>query len=156
MARRLVEAGVSCVEVVVDGWDTHDDNFNRVAKNCGELDPALAALLDDLARRGLLDSTLVTCFGEFGRTPRINDNVSRDHWPDCYTVMLAGGGVKRGFVHGASDKQGAYPAENAVRPEDLTATVYQLLGIDPHTEVRDVGNRPLPISNGNAIQGVIA
>jgi uncharacterized protein (DUF1501 family) len=116
----------------------------------------LPTFLEDMDSRGLLKETLVIWMGEFGRTPRINDNVSRDHWPDCYTVMLAGGGVKRGFVYGASDKQGAYPAENAVRPEDLTATVYQLLGVDPHTEVRDVANRPLPISQGNPIHGVIA
>jgi hypothetical protein len=94
--------------------------------------------------------------GEFGRTPRINENASRDHWPQCYTALLAGGGVKRGFVYGASDKSGAYPAENLVRPDDLAATVYALLGIDPHTEVYDTGNRPLAITNGNPITGVFA
>jgi len=94
--------------------------------------------------------------GEFGRTPKINQNVSRDHWPDCYTVLLAGGGVKRGFVYGASDKHGAYPAENPVRPDDLAATMFYLLGIDPHTEVRAFGNRPVLIANGKPITGVIA
>ena len=116
----------------------------------------LPTFLDDLDSHGLLDSTLVVWMGEFGRTPKINQNVSRDHWPDCYTVLLAGGGVKRGLVYGASDKNGAYPAENPVRPDDLAATMFYLLGIDPHTEVRAVGNRPVLIANGKPISGVIA
>ena len=93
--------------------------------------------------------------GVFGRTPNINGNASRDHWPQCYTVMLAGAGVKKGFVYGASDKQGAYPAENPVRPEDLAATIYYILGIDPHTEVRMPGDRPMPIAGGNPITGIL-
>jgi hypothetical protein len=94
--------------------------------------------------------------GEFGRTPKINGNISRDHWPDCYTVLLAGGGVKRGYVHGASDKDGAYPAEAMVRPDDLAATLYYLLGIDPAAEVYAVDGRPLAISSGKPVQGVVA
>ena len=89
--------------------------------------------------------------GEFGRTPKINSQTSRDHWPQCYTVLLAGGGVKRGFVYGASDKQGAYPAKDPVRPDDLAATVFHLLGIDPHTEVRGLGDRPVTISEGKTL-----
>jgi hypothetical protein len=116
----------------------------------------LPTLLNDLETRGLLDTTLVVWMGEFGRTPRINDNASRDHWPQCYTALLAGGGVKRGFVHGASDKHGAYPAESPVRPDDLAATIYYLLGIDPHTEVYDTSKRPLAITSGKPIMGVIA
>ena len=86
----------------------------------------------------------------------INENISRDHWPQCYTVLLAGGGVKRGFVYGASDKKGEYPAENPVRPDDLAATMFHLLGIDPHTMVRGVGDRPVRIAEGNPITGIIA
>ncbi len=172
LARRLIEAGSKFATVYFDasiggqstesgGWDTHGFNNTRMfpiveKRHFPITDQTMPTFLEDMESRGLLKETLVIWMGEFGRTPRINDNVSRDHWPDCYTVMLAGAGVKKGFVYGASDKHGAYPAENAVRPEDLTATVYQLLGIDPHTEVRDVGNRPLPISSGNVIQGVIA
>jgi len=98
----------------------------------------------------------VVWMGEFGRTPKINENASRDHWPQCYTTLLAGGGVKRGFVCGASDKNGMYPAENPVRPDDLAATIFHLLGIDPHTEVRAVGNRPVLISEGKPVMEVIA
>ena len=94
--------------------------------------------------------------GDFGRTPKINKTAGRDHWPQCYTALLAGGGVKRGFVHGSSDKTGAYPASDPVRPDDLAATVFQLLGIDPKTEVQDALNRPLPISSGNPVMGMIA
>ena len=94
--------------------------------------------------------------GEFGRSPRINNNAGRDHWPQCYTALLAGGGVKRGFAYGASDKTGAFPASDPVRPEDLSATMFHLLGIDPTTPIRDTLNRPLPISAGKVIDGVLA
>ena len=119
-------------------------------------DHTLPTLLEDLDARGLLDETLVVWAGEFGRSPRINSLAGRDHWPQCYTVLLAGGGVRRGHVHGASDRFGAYPAHDPVRPEDLSATLFHLLGIDPHTEVRDALNRPLPISTGSVIRGVLA
>jgi hypothetical protein len=94
--------------------------------------------------------------GEFGRSPRINDIAGRDHWPGCYGALLAGGGVKRGFVHGVSDRNGAFPATDPVRPEDLSATMFHLLGIDPATEVRDALNRPLPISPGKVIHNILA
>jgi uncharacterized protein (DUF1501 family) len=113
-------------------------------------------LLNDLDSRGLLDETLVVWVGEFGRTPKINGNISRDHWPQCYTALLAGGGVKRGYVHGASDKDGAYPAEKPVKPDDLAATMYHLLGIPHDTEVRDALNRPIPISYGRPVMEIIA
>jgi hypothetical protein len=113
-------------------------------------------LLDDLDSRGLLDETLVVWMGEFGRTPKINDKAGRDHWPQCYTALVAGGGVKRGFIYGASDKNGAYPVSDPVRPEDLSATLFHLLGIDPHAEVYDTLNRPLPISKGKPITGLLA
>ena len=116
----------------------------------------LPTLLIDLEERGLLQDTLVVWMGEFGRTPQINKSASRDHWPQCYTTLLAGGGVKRGFVHGASDKSGAYPAENPVRPDDLAATIYHALGIDPHTEMKTAANRPVMLADGKPVMEVFA
>jgi hypothetical protein len=172
LARRLVEAGTKFVTVyfsdsiggqstTAGGWDTHGFNNTRMfpiieKRHLPITDQTLPTFLTDLDERGLLDSTLVVWMGEFGRTPKINANISRDHWPQCYTVLLAGGGVKRGFVYGASDKQGAYPAESPVRPDDLAATMFYLLGIDPHTHVYAMGNRPVQIAEGNPVMGVLA
>ena len=172
LARRLVESGVKFVSVYFSdniggqstesgGWDTHGFNNTRMYPIVEKLhlpmtDVTLPALLNDLDERGLLATTLVVWMGEFGRTPVINANVSRDHWPHCYTALLAGGGVKRGFVHGASDRDGAYPAEKPVRPDDLAATVFHLLGIDAKTEVMSHQQRPIPIAEGDVVEGVIA
>jgi hypothetical protein len=169
LARRLVEAGARFVNVYfaqfiggcTGGWDTHGFNgkpMYPILKNylLPMTDQTLPTLLDDLDERGLLDETLVVWVGEFGRTPRINKEAGRDHWPQCYPAILAGGGVKRGAVFGASDKNGAYPANDPVRPDDLAATMFHLLGIDPHTEVYDTLNRPLAIAAGDVIQGVLA
>ena len=172
LARRLVEAGTKFVTVYFSdsiggqstergGWDTHGFNDTRMFPIIDKYhlpitEQTLPTLLNDLDQRGLLDETLVVWMGEFGRTPNINKNVSRDHWPQCYTVLLAGGGVKRGFVYGASDKQGAYPAENPVRPDDIAAKIYYLLGIDPHTEVRTATDRPVFLAEGKPITAVIA
>ena len=171
LARRLVEAGAKFVNVYFapaiggrknsGGWDTHGFGGNPMAPILRDYllpitDHTLPTLLHDLTDRGLFDSTLVVWMGEFGRSPRINKEAGRDHWPNCYTALLAGGGVQRGHVHGASDKHGAYPDSDPTRPEDLSATMFHLLGIDPKTEVRDAVNRPMPISPGNVIDGVIA
>jgi hypothetical protein len=172
LARRLVEAGVKFVTVYFDdsiggrsttdgGWDTHGFDNTRMypiieKRHLPITDETMPTFLEDMDQRGLLKDTLVVWMGEFGRTPKINKNVSRDHWPQCYTTLLAGGGVKRGFVYGASDKDGAYPAEKPVRPDDLAATIFYLLGIDPHTEVYGVGDRPLVIAEGNPAMGVMA
>jgi hypothetical protein len=172
LARRLVEAGVKFTTVYFDqsiggqsltegGWDTHGFNNTRMfpiieARHLPLMDQTLPTLLTDLDERGLLDSTLVVWMGEFGRTPKINGNISRDHWPDCYTVLFAGGGTKRGFAYGASDRHGAYPAENMVRPDDIAATMYHLLGIDPATEVQGQGGRPVSITSGRPILEVMA
>jgi hypothetical protein len=171
LARRLVEAGVRFVNVYfaatiggggnTGGWDTHGNNNKPMAPILRDYllpitDQTLPALLDDLEARGLLETTLVIWMGEFGRTPRINQNAGRDHWPQCYTAVLAGAGVKRGFVYGSSDKTGAYPASDPVRPDDLAATLFHLLGIDPHTEVYDPLNRPLPIATGHVLTGLLA
>ncbi len=171
LARRLVESGVKFVTVYFSrsiggrrvnegGWDTHgfDDTrmFQIVDKYQHPItDQTLPTLLDDLQDRGLLDETLVVWMGEFGRTPKINQNISRDHWPRCYTSLLAGGGVKQGYVYGASDANGMYPDKHPVRPEDLAATMYALMGINPESEVRDRGNRPLVIA-GKPITDVFA
>lgn len=171
LARRLVEAGTKFVTVYFSdsiggrrtdggGWDTHGfDNtrmFPIVEKYHLPLtNQTLPVLLTDLDERGLLDDTLVLWMGEFGRTPVINKNVSRDHWPQCYTALLAGGGVKRGFVHGESDAEAMYPAKNPVRPEDLAATIFYLLGIDPTIEVMDTLNRPRPIAEGDPVMQVM-
>ncbi len=169
LARRLVEAGVRFINVYFSpliggcegGWDTHGFNgkpmYPILKKYLLPLtDQTLPTLLLDLEARGLLETTLVVWVGEFGRSPRINNLAGRDHWPQCYTALLAGGGVKRGHVFGASDRTGAYPASDPVRPEDLSATLFHLLGIDPASEVRDALHRPLAISSGKAIADVLA
>ncbi|TWT91519.1 DUF1501 domain-containing protein [Stieleria varia] len=171
MARRLVESGVKFVTVYFSdsiggrrvndgGWDTHGFDNTRMYEivNNYQLpitDQTLPTLLDDLEERGLLDETLVVWMGEFGRTPEINKNLSRDHWPQCYTALLAGGGVKGGYVYGKSDERAKFPEEKPVKPEDLAATIFQLLGIDPGTEIYDRNDRPLVIG-GNTIHDVIA
>jgi hypothetical protein len=169
LARRLVEAGARFINVYFSrsiggcegGWDTHGFNDKPMYPILKKYllpitDHTLPTLLEDLDQRGLLEETLVVWVGEFGRSPRINKLAGRDHWPQCYTAILAGGGVKRGHVHGASDKIGAYPVSDPVRPEDLSATMFQLLGIDPKTEIHDALNRPLPISAGEVVTGVLA
>ena len=172
LARRLVEAGTKFVTVYFSdsiggqktdrgGWDTHGFNNTRMYPiiekyHLPMTEQTLPTLLTDLDERGMLKDTLVVWMGEFGRTPNINKNASRDHWPQCYTTLLAGGGVKRGFVHGASDKSGAYPAENPVRPDDLAATIYHALGIDPHTEMRATANRPVMLADGKPVTEIFA
>jgi hypothetical protein len=159
LARRLVEAGVSLVTVNWQRddayWDTHADNFNQHKnKLLPNLDRGLAALLDDLDERSLLDDTLIVCLGEFGRTPRINAQAGRDHWAACQTVLLAGGGIAGGQVFGASDRQAAYPVLHPVTPEDLAATIYTRLGIDPHRTLSTPEGRPVPLSTGQPIDGL--
>jgi hypothetical protein len=144
MARRLAETGVSCVEVVVNGWDTHDDNFDKVGALCDALDPALATLLADLQSRGLLESTLVTCFGEFGRTPRINPRGGRDHWARSWSALVAGGGVIGGQVIGATDEDGMAPKERPVQVSDLYASFWHSFGVDPWKEYT-ANDRPITL-----------
>jgi uncharacterized protein (DUF1501 family) len=147
-ARRLVERGVKFVEVVLDGWDTHQNNFDRTKALMGTLDLAFAALLDDLNARELLGSTLVACMGEFGRTPHINANDGRDHWPEAWSAALAGGGIRGGVVRGATDEDGAKVASAPTSVPDLLATMATLLGLDPgHTEMTPVG-RPISLTDG--------
>lgn len=156
LARRLVERGVSLVTVNWERddayWDTHKNNFiDLKTRLCPNLDRGFSALLDDLSERGLMEETLIVCLGEFGRTPQINANAGRDHWAPCNTVLLAGAGIPGGAVYGSSDRLAAYPATNPVTPQDLSATMYHLLGIDPHLTVRDPQGRPYSLSTGDPV-----
>ncbi len=150
MARRLVEAGVRSVLIDHTNWDTHYDNFN-VLKNdlLPYLDSAMSTLFRDLADRGLLEKTFVLVTGEFGRTPRINKDAGRDHWGPSTAIALGGGGIQGGRVIGASDERAEKPATAPHGPEDLAATIYHALGIDPKTEYRTPEGRPMPIVPGN-------
>lgn len=169
LARRLAEAGCRWIQVYLHpsiggakgGWDTHGfrgEKMYPILKNhlLPLMDQTLPTLLLDLQERGLLESTLLVWVGEFGRSPKINDLAGRDHWPKCYPALLAGAGVKPGHIHGRSDKIGAYPASDACKPEDLSATLFHLMGINPATEIRDPLDRPLPLSPGKVIDGVLA
>lgn len=163
LARRLVEAGTRFVTLswAPDAnatWDTHGNNFKTLkTRLLPEFDAACSSLLQDLADRGLLERTLVAVLGDFGRTPKINANAGRDHWNSCYTVMLAGGGIREGFVFGASDHQGATPVARPVSPGDVMTTVYRLLGIDPATHIRDSLGRPHEVvPKGRIIHDILA
>ena len=161
LARRLVEAGVPLITVfwntpsltTPDSWDTHKDGFKNLKDHLlPPFDRALAALLEDLEARGLLGETLVTCWGEFGRTPKINRQAGRDHWGFCQSVVLAGAGVRGGLVHGSSDASAAYAAENPVSPDDLAATVFDCLGLRLDHEMHDAQGRPFPLCSGKPVR----
>jgi hypothetical protein len=148
LARRLVEAGATYVTVNLGGWDTHSNNFQSLKTNLlPRYDRALAALLEDLHGRGLDQKVLVMTYGEFGRTPRINPQAGRDHWPGAMSVVLAGGGLKMGQVVGSTDPKAEYPKTRAVGPQDVLATMYHVLGIDYRHEFYDAAQRPIPILN---------
>jgi len=148
LARRLVEKGVSFVEVVCDGWDTHEDNFSRVAAQAGRVDRPMAALIRDLQRRGMLDDTLVIWMGEFGRTPQVNPRAGRDHFPRSFNAVLAGGGVKGGQVIGRTDAAGVEVADRPVTVPDLFATFCTSMGIDPTIENVAPNGRPIKLVDG--------
>jgi hypothetical protein len=169
LARRLIEAGVRFVSVYFSksigsfergGWDTHAQNFKGLKDRLLPItDQTVPTLIEDLESRGLLDETLIVWMGEFGRSPRIADTKQfgangRDHWPFCYTALFAGGGIRGGSVYGSSDKQGGRPATDPVRPDDLAATMYYALGLDPATEFVDALGRPLPIADGKPIREI--
>jgi hypothetical protein len=158
-ARRLVEAGVPLVTVYSFGnrdWDTHGNNFQLLKDTLlPPTDQGVSALLDDLDSRGLLDETLVVWMSEMGRTPRINGGAGRDHWSFCYSLVMAGGGVRGGQVYGSSDRSAAYPSTNPVSPADVAATIYHCLGIDPRSLVTDQQGRPLVVSGGQPIQALL-
>jgi hypothetical protein len=164
LARRLVEAGVRFV-TVYDGqhngqlanWDAHENVFGRLKNDLvPPADQAFASLITDLDSRGLLEETLVIAMGEFGRTPKINASAGRDHWPHCYSVILAGGRVTGGTTFGSSDKLAAYPDTDAVSPADLAATVFWRFGLEPANEIRDLTGRPYKLADGHAIQALFS
>lgn len=151
LARKLVEAGVTFVEVRLNGWDTHENNFDRVKQNAGTVDPALAGLIADLKQRGLLDKTLIVWMGEFGRTPRINPRTGRDHYPRCFNALLAGGGVQGGQVIGASSADGAAVANRPVTVPDLFQSICHSLQINSATENMSPLGRPMKIVDGGEV-----
>jgi hypothetical protein len=150
LSRRLIESGVRFVTVDMGGWDTHTNNFDDLKKKLPPFDAAFAALIEDLGRRGRLDSTLVLLWGEFGRTPKINSSAGRDHWSNVFTTVMAGGGLKRGALVGASDARGEYPKERPCSPQDVLATMYHQLGIDRSKTYRNEADRPVAILNQGA------
>jgi hypothetical protein len=175
LARRLVEAGTRFVQVnwpavangdpTVDAWDTHSSNFGPLKNlHCPILDRALSALLEDLSERGLLKDTLVVATGEFGRSPRLGVSTSgnmnspdgRDHWPYCYTALVAGGGMRAGELYGKSDETGSSPKENPVHPTDLVATIYYALGVDPNTIMYNDLNQPRELVQGKLLSNLFA
>jgi uncharacterized protein (DUF1501 family) len=147
-ARRLVEAGVACVTIGWAGWDDHDGLKDKISERAPILDQALAALIEDLYARGLDRTVTVMVLGEFGRTPKMSASGGRDHWPNAMSVLLSGGGMKMGQVIGATDSRGEAPVERRVAPEDILATVYSKLGIDPKAEFVNHAGRPIPILPG--------
>ena len=163
LAKRLSEAGVPVVQAnmgKVQNWDTHGDGFNALKKRLlPPLDAGVAALLDDLSASGRLDETLVVVIGEFGRTPKVTvqrdgQKPGRDHWAPCFSAIFAGGGVRGGQVIGKSDKIGGYPTTPPYSPNDVGATVYSVLGIDPHAEVRDRLDRPVQLNRGQVMSAL--
>jgi hypothetical protein len=167
LARRLIERGVPFVTVNNAGWDTHDDldlrlraGYTGAKVGVGlvpSLDRAVAALMDELDERGLLNETLIVVMGEFGRTPKLNTRAGRDHWPQVFSVLLAGGGVKAGQVIGASDRTGETPADRPVTPADLAATIFTLLGIDPKQRLYTPDGRPIEVSrDGQVVRELVA
>jgi len=167
LARRLVESGVRMVSVWAgsQAFDTHRNHFPSLTNAlCPSVDRAFSALIEDLDDRGMLDETLVIALSEFGRTPKMGQITSsagatpdgRDHWPSCYTAFLAGAGVKAGFVYGSSDQLAAYPRDNPVAPDELAATIYTLLGINPQTRLYDHYHRPHTLVDGEPIVELLA
>ncbi|MEY4186451.1 MAG: hypothetical protein RIT02_1485 [Planctomycetota bacterium] len=157
IARRLIEAGVRFVTVTYGAWDTHSYHYRGIETQMPDLDRAFAGLITDLDQRGLLDSTLVLITSEFGRTPRINAGGGRDHWPRVFSVVMAGGGVRRGHIYGASDSLAAEPADSPLGVEDYAHTIYHLLGIDAGSSLMSPGDRPQRIvTEGHLAEGLLA
>lgn len=157
LARRLVEHGVRTIEVQLGGWDTHDDNDKRVQDRCAILDRGISALLADLQAKSLLDTTLVALVSEFGRTPKINQHEGRDHHPKCFSALLAGGGIRGGRVHGASDEDGEAPGKDPVQVPDFNATLAHALGCDLTKVIKNGDGRPFTVADkGKPLQDLFA
>jgi hypothetical protein len=156
LARRLVEKGVSCVEVDLGGWDNHANVTNAIKNGNGpRLDKGMGTLVKDLVDRGMWKNTVLVWMGEFGRTPRINQNAGRDHWGRCWSVVVGGGAIKGGQVYGSTTEDGTDVKDNKVTVGDLFATLYKGLGLDPSTRIRDNLGRPIPIADGEAIKALV-
>lgn len=157
LSRRLVESGVRFVTMNMGGWDTHTNNFEELKKNkLPNFDAGYSALIEDLYQRGLLDTTMVLVWGEFGRTPRINATAGRDHWPNVFSVVMAGGGLKRGVVVGESDARAEFPKDRPISPQDVLATMYHKLGINREKTYSNEADRPVEIlSAGEPIAEII-
>jgi len=157
MAKRLVSEGVRFVQINRGGFDTHGDNFFRMREHGEVMDPALGSLLQDLSDSGMLEKTMVIMMSEFGRTPRINDDAGRDHWPKCFSAFLAGGGIQGGTVIGSSDEDGGMPKDSPVKVADIHATVCHALGIDPYKEVITRQGRPMMlVDDGSVIEDLLS
>jgi uncharacterized protein (DUF1501 family) len=156
LARRLVEGGARFITVSDGGWDMHIGIKKAMEGQFPSIDQGLATLIRDLDRRGLLQSTMVILATEFGRTAKLNKDGGRDHWPKAFSVALAGGGIKGGIIHGATNAQGTEPTDDLVTPNDLGATIYTQLGIDPNERLMSAGNRPIDIiRGGSVIQNIV-
>jgi uncharacterized protein (DUF1501 family) len=157
LARRLIQGGVRFVSLTAGGWDHHDNLKAGIERELPPVDKAIATLIRDLDRQGMLDTTLVMVTTEFGRTPKINATGGRDHWPRVFSTMLAGGGMKGGYIHGASDSLGGEPEEDRVGVEDLAFTIYNQIGINAEKEIMSPGSRPIEIvANGAVIDAILA
>jgi uncharacterized protein (DUF1501 family) len=152
MARRLVAAGVRLVSLTYGGWDMHMNITKGMRNQMPKFDQAFAALICDLEQTGLLDETLVLVSSEFGRTPKVNKDAGRDHWPKVFSVVMAGGGVKRGYIHGASNATASEPERDEIGPADLATTIYHQLGIVADKELMAPGNRPIEIVDGGNLR----
>jgi uncharacterized protein (DUF1501 family) len=156
VARKLVEKGVPAVEIDLGGWDNHGNIFNTLRTGNGpRLDKGMGTLVKELVDRKMWKNTVVVWMGEFGRTPRINQGGGRDHWGRCWSVVIGGGAIKGGVVHGSTSKDGLDPDKDPVKIGDLFATLYKGLGIDPGTKVRDNLGRPLEIADGKPIAALV-
>lgn len=156
LARRLVESGVRFVTVLDGGWDQHKGIKGEMETKAPPVDQGLSALVVDLERRGLLQKTMVVVTTEFGRTVRLNPDGGRDHWPKAFSVVMAGGGLQPGVIHGSTDPRGGEPKKDPVTPEDLAATIYTQLGIKPEAKLMSPGDRPIDIvRNGSVIEGIV-
>jgi uncharacterized protein (DUF1501 family) len=155
LARRLIEGGVRFVSLTAGSWDHHDQIKPAIQRELPATDKAIAALIRDLDRRGMLDSTLVMVTTEFGRSPKINATGGRDHWPRVFSTMLAGGGMKQGYVHGASDSLGGEVDTDGVSVADLTSTLYHQIGINAESELMSPGNRPIEICEGGEVMDAL-
>ncbi|HUR58285.1 MAG TPA: DUF1501 domain-containing protein, partial [Opitutaceae bacterium] len=157
LARRLVEAGVRFVSLTYGSWDHHDNIKRANTTQMPNFDQAYAALIRDLDERGMLDSTLVIVNTEFGRTPKINGTAGRDHWPKVFSIALAGGGIKRGYVHGSSDATGGEPDSDPLGIEDYAATIFHQIGIDPNKTLMTPGGRPqMIVKDGKVVKELLA